>query len=179
MPIYEYHCATCQGRYKHLAKRFDAPPPACPRCGNMEVERLVSAVSVLRSASQHDTHFNVAASRVDADDLPAVARLLQTSGQLEDAEGVYGSSAYRELLRRRSAGATDHDLSDLVGDLVAEVEQDSAVQATAARKLGALQVLAQGAAAAHPHDHGFEHQHEHGPCEQCPTPKQVDNLGWA
>ena len=37
MPIYEYYCPSCNGRFNHLARRFDEPAPACPACGSLPV----------------------------------------------------------------------------------------------------------------------------------------------
>ncbi len=41
MPIYDFACATCDDKFEELV-RSDAPPPACPTCGNEETERLLS-----------------------------------------------------------------------------------------------------------------------------------------
>lgn len=41
VPIYDYACVTCDERFEEL-QRSDAPPPACPSCGNAETERLLS-----------------------------------------------------------------------------------------------------------------------------------------
>lgn len=176
MPIYEYYCPVCHGRFNHLAKQVDAAPPPCPRCQNQAVERLISAARVLKGEAAHATRFDAAARQVDAEDPQAIADFLQASGRLDDVGGVYGSPAYRELLRRRSAGASEQELSDLVGDLTAEVERDPEVQATAARLLSDyLQASPQAdnAAPAHEHDHTCDHEHEH------PHPRHAEHLGWA
>lgn len=50
MPIYEYLCPNCNGRFQKLVSGFRDPQGlACPRCGNAEVQRAVSRVSVLKS----------------------------------------------------------------------------------------------------------------------------------
>jgi putative FmdB family regulatory protein len=128
MPIYEYYCPACEGRFRHLARRIDAPPPPCPRCDSTEVERLVAAVNVVRSSAHHEHQLRETATQVDADDPRAIARFLQDSGRLEDAEGVYGSPAYRELLARRAEGATDADMTDLVDDLTSSMRASEASQ---------------------------------------------------
>ncbi len=128
MPIYEYYCPVCAGRFRHLARRIDAPPPPCPRCGTAKVERLIAAVNVVRNGMHHEHQLREAASQVNADDSRAIARFLQDSGRLTDAEGVYGSPAYRELLARRAEGATDADVSDLVDDLTSAMRASEAGQ---------------------------------------------------
>ncbi|HEU5087822.1 MAG TPA: zinc ribbon domain-containing protein [Roseiflexaceae bacterium] len=50
MPIYEYLCPACNGRFQKLVQGFNDPPGlACPRCANTEVRRAISRVAVLKS----------------------------------------------------------------------------------------------------------------------------------
>lgn len=123
LPIYEYYCPDCHGRFSHLARHYDAPSPPCPRCGCVGGERLVSVVNVVHSSSDHQEQLKTEAAAVDGQDLQAAAQFLDDSGRLADAEGLYGSRAYKELIARRAAGAKDRDLEDLVDDLVAETAQ--------------------------------------------------------
>jgi len=136
MPVYEYYCPACNGRFQHLAKRIGEPAPPCPRCGNAAVERLFSAVGLLHSAQEHQAQLKAEAAQVDADDPQAAARFLKDSGRLEDAEGLFGSAAYRELIERRTEGATDADLTDLEGDLTAQLAGDEVVQSALTAGLG-------------------------------------------
>ena len=41
MPIYEYRCVACAERFEELVRRPD-DPVACPGCGSVEAERLLS-----------------------------------------------------------------------------------------------------------------------------------------
>jgi putative FmdB family regulatory protein len=41
VPIYEYACPSCGDRFEELV-RSPAVTPACPGCGSMEPERLLS-----------------------------------------------------------------------------------------------------------------------------------------
>jgi putative FmdB family regulatory protein len=41
MPIYEYRCASCSERFEELVRRPD-DAIACPECGGVEAERLLS-----------------------------------------------------------------------------------------------------------------------------------------
>ena len=41
MPIYEYRCASCAERFEELVRRPE-DPVACPHCGGVEAERLLS-----------------------------------------------------------------------------------------------------------------------------------------
>ncbi|HOT92737.1 MAG TPA: zinc ribbon domain-containing protein [Anaerolineae bacterium] len=132
MPIYEYYCPICDGRFRHLAKFIDAPAPPCPRCGNTAVTRLISAANVIHGGKYHEHQLREAAAHVEHEDPRAIARFLQESGRLEDTEGVYGSPAYRELLARRAEGATDADVADLVDDLAAQMAGSETAQMASA-----------------------------------------------
>lgn len=122
MPIYEYYCPNCEGRFRHLARRMDALPPPCPRCGATEVERLVTAANVVHGGAHHERQLRETAVQIDTNDSRAIAHFLQDSGRLADTEGVYGSAAYRELLARRAEGAIDADVTDLVDDLASAMQ---------------------------------------------------------
>ncbi|MBX0326176.1 zinc ribbon domain-containing protein [Oscillochloris sp. ZM17-4] len=50
MPIYEYQCPACSGRFQKLVRGFSDPADlACPRCGNNQVRRAVSQFATLKS----------------------------------------------------------------------------------------------------------------------------------
>jgi putative FmdB family regulatory protein len=44
MPIYEFECEECGGRFEELVVA-DAAAPACPACGSEQTRRLLSQVS--------------------------------------------------------------------------------------------------------------------------------------
>ncbi|MGB9722793.1 MAG: FmdB family zinc ribbon protein [Chloroflexia bacterium] len=52
MPIYEYRCPHCRGRFSVLALHPEQELPRCPRCGNTEVRRLISGFATLRSEEE-------------------------------------------------------------------------------------------------------------------------------
>ncbi len=135
MPIYEYYCAVCQGRFSHLARRIEEAPPACPRCGNRQVEKLISAARVVRGEAHHHSALKEDAAAVNHEDPQAMAEFLKSSGRLEDTSGLYGSRAYRELIERRIDGATEADLADLVEDLSRAAEGAEATDLAAAMVL--------------------------------------------
>ena len=50
MPIYEYICPNCNGRFQKLVQGFGTPADlACPRCGNRDVRKAVSRVAFMQS----------------------------------------------------------------------------------------------------------------------------------
>jgi putative FmdB family regulatory protein len=50
MPIYEYICLECQGRFQKLVRGFSDPPGlVCPRCTSQQIRRMVSRFATLKS----------------------------------------------------------------------------------------------------------------------------------
>lgn len=50
MPIYEYFCPECNGKFQKLVQGFNDPPGlACPRCAGTQVKRAVSRFATLKS----------------------------------------------------------------------------------------------------------------------------------
>lgn len=51
MPIYEYRCPKCGERFEKFIRSANAQQEAvCPRCGNMEVEKIVSLFGLTGSS---------------------------------------------------------------------------------------------------------------------------------
>ena len=52
MPIYEFRCVECSNVFEllQLTQENDKKAMKCPKCNSTEVERLLSRVSVMRSA---------------------------------------------------------------------------------------------------------------------------------
>jgi putative FmdB family regulatory protein len=50
MPIYEYLCPNCNGRFQKLVRGYGDPAGlACPRCGSAEVRRAISRFATIKS----------------------------------------------------------------------------------------------------------------------------------
>ncbi len=47
MPIYEYRCKRCNGEFEKLIFRSDDTDIICPDCQSHEIEKKMSAASVL------------------------------------------------------------------------------------------------------------------------------------
>ena len=84
MPIYEYQCTECHGRFQRLVRGFADPSDlACPRCHSANVSRQISQVAHLRGESAHadallsDTQF----AGVDDNDPRALAAWAKQLGQ--------------------------------------------------------------------------------------------------
>lgn len=179
MPIYEYYCPACDGRYSHLARHIDEEAPPCPRCHYAAVERLVSTANLVHQDARHEKALAEDATRVNADNTQEISTFLDESGRLEDASGVYGSDAYRELIYRRKQGAGDADVQDLVDDLTAEMNASRGTDLASAvvfsddveNRMGA-----DGPPEHHEHnadgDSGARPDHSH-------SRRSAEDLGWA
>ena len=62
MPIYEYVCRGCGERFELIVRGADVP--ACPSCGNLDLEHLLSMFAV-STASSRGANFD-AAKRTNA-----------------------------------------------------------------------------------------------------------------
>jgi putative FmdB family regulatory protein len=78
MPLYDFDCRSCGHRFEALVRRQDAPP-ACPTCGGVDLDRLVSSFAV-SSADQRQ------ASATKARRKAAVAGRRQTAALDREAE---------------------------------------------------------------------------------------------
>jgi len=52
MPIYEYHCGSCDERVAVLV-RSSGSSPSCPDCGSPLVDKLFSTPNIISARSRH------------------------------------------------------------------------------------------------------------------------------
>ena len=162
MPIYEYYCPTCDGRFSHLVRQYDAPPPSCPGCGSHDVEKLLSRVHLGRSDTERRADFEARSREMDQEDSGEIAKFLQKAGDLGNENAPVEREVFQEIVARRAEGAQDEDLQDIV-DAIPFPEQ----------------------ALAHPRDPGHEHgpecdrdeAHSHAPKKR--SSRRAKDLGWA
>jgi len=58
MPIYEYQCKSCGHEFEAIQKISDDPLKECPACGDLELNKLVSAAGFrLKGAGWYETDF--------------------------------------------------------------------------------------------------------------------------
>jgi putative FmdB family regulatory protein len=165
MPIYEYYCSACDGRFSHLARRMDEPAPRCPGCDSIDVEKMVSLFAAGRSELDRQAAFEAGAREVDQTDPQEMARFLQRAGSLVDQAAPVDRDLFREVVDRRARGASDGDLQD-VSDAMS-FEAPGGVQADLGN-----------------HDHCSHCQgHEHGGTSsggrEARARSQARDLGWS
>ena len=84
MPIYEYECRGCNRRVSLLIRSLaSAEAPRCPRCGSVELSRLMSRFATPKS---EEARLEAAADPsqfgdLDENDPQAVARFVKRMGE--------------------------------------------------------------------------------------------------
>jgi putative FmdB family regulatory protein len=58
MPIYEYQCRSCGHEFEAIQKLTDDPLKECPACGDLELNKLISAAGFrLKGEGWYETDF--------------------------------------------------------------------------------------------------------------------------
>lgn len=181
MPIYEYYCPACDGRFSHLARSFDTAPPPCPGCGASDVERMISQFHTGRSEAGRRADLEARSQEVDGDDPQAAAQFLQEAGDLVDQVAPIEREAFREIVERRAQGAQDEDLQDVVDEIPFPRQ----------RFEGSVPSPYEGQEQGHHHGpgcaHHHHHHHDHGEPDEEPDSEPTrgrdrggaKDLGWA
>jgi putative FmdB family regulatory protein len=111
MPIYEYICPDCNGRFQKLVTGFSDPPGlACPRCSSTGVQRAVSRVAVLKSEEARAESLADASmlAGLDENDPKSIARWAKKLGkELGDDAGEDWDQMVDEMMEEEIAGEGD------------------------------------------------------------------------
>jgi len=131
MPIYEYLCPQCNGRFQKLVYGFRDPEGlACPRCGSTDVRRAISRVAVLKS---EESRIEALAdpsmlAGLDENDPRSIARWAKKLGkELGEEAGDDWDEMVDEMLEEElQRGARNQDGEDGEGN---ETETDASTSA--------------------------------------------------
>ncbi|HJZ46040.1 MAG TPA: zinc ribbon domain-containing protein [Roseiflexaceae bacterium] len=108
MPIYEYICPNCNGRFQKLVRGFSDPAGlACPRCASTEVQRAVSRVAVMKSEeSRADALADPSIlAGLDENDPRSIARWAKKLGkELGEEAGEDWDNMVEEMLEEELSG---------------------------------------------------------------------------
>lgn len=125
MPIYEYLCPSCNGRFQKLVQGFSDPAGlACPRCGHAEVRRAVSRVAVMKS---EDSRFEAMAdpsklAGLDENDPRSIARWAKKLGkELGEEAGDDWDELVDQMMEEE---LSDEDEADEAGNKRAKKSDD-------------------------------------------------------
>lgn len=116
MPIYEYACPQCNGRFQKLVRGFSDPVGlACPRCGNQQVRRAISKVAVLKSEEARIDALADPASfaGLDENDPRSIARWAKKMGkELGEDAGEDWDEMVDQMLEEELSGKADDTTGD-------------------------------------------------------------------
>ena len=116
MPIYEYLCPSCNGRFQKLVQGFSDPTGlACPRCGSAEVRRAISRVAVLKSEESRTDALSDPSmfAGLDEDDPRSIARWAKKLGKERGEEaGDDWDEMVDQMLEEEMDGDADADEDD-------------------------------------------------------------------
>ena len=112
MPIYEYECPACGAVFSELMPMDTTTAPRCPSCGNTAAKRL-SRFAVGRTEAQRQGALDDRAASVDRDSRHDIARFFKETG----GGGWMDDAAFREVVSRAAAGATDEDMADITPEV--------------------------------------------------------------
>lgn len=113
MPIYEYICPECNGRFQKLVRGFGDPADlACPRCGTSDVRRAISRFATLKSEeSRADALADPAMfAGLDENDPRSIARWAKKLGkELGDEAGEDWDELVDQMLEEELDGGAEGD----------------------------------------------------------------------
>lgn len=116
MPIYEYRCSSCRRRtsiFHTTLAAAETAQPACPRCGQPDMSRLISRFAVHRSGGDGDMGDLDDMEPPDTEDPRAMA------GWMRKMKGELGEDAgpeFDEMVDRLESGESLDELENDMGD---------------------------------------------------------------
>lgn len=115
MPIYEYVCNDCHGRFQKLVRGFSDPPGlACPRCQSVRLQRAVSRFATLKS---EDARIEAMANPanfagLDENDPRSIAQWAKRMGkELGDEAGEDWNELVDQMLEEELSGKGEDEES--------------------------------------------------------------------
>ncbi|HEX6288409.1 MAG TPA: zinc ribbon domain-containing protein [Herpetosiphonaceae bacterium] len=121
MPIYEYICANCNGRFQKLVSGFSAPAGlTCPRCGHADVRKAVSRFAVVQSEEARLESLSDPSTLggLDENDPASVARWAKKMGkELGDEAGDDWDEMVDQMLEEEMSGEGGSAAPDQSQDL--------------------------------------------------------------
>jgi putative FmdB family regulatory protein len=138
MPIYEFYCGTCHRVFSFLSRSINTSArPACPKCGQPELTRRVSAFAISKGRKEapaaaspggmpemDDPRLEKAmealageAEGMNEEDPRQAARLMR---KIFDATGMPMKSGMEEAIRRMESGEDPEKIEQEMGDVFEE-----------------------------------------------------------
>lgn len=122
MPIYEYRCHHCRRRVSIFWRSFTEAAggqPVCPNCGNRELSRLVSRISIVRTEESHldDLADPSSLGDLDENDPKSIARWMRKMSH-ETGEGMGGE--LDEMVDRLEAGESPEEIEKTMPEMAGD-----------------------------------------------------------
>ena len=118
MPIYEYRCHDCHRRVSRFYRSFTEieEEPSCPRCGSLNLTRLISRVSLVRSEEGRldDLTDPSMFGDLDEDDPKSIARWMR---KMSAESGEDMPEEFGEVIDRLESGQSPDEIEDAMPDL--------------------------------------------------------------
>lgn len=121
MPIYEYRCSDCRRRVSVWWRTFsdaETGSPACPRCGGVNLSRLISRVAFLRSEESRldDMGDPSAFGDLDEEDPRSIGRWMR---RMSAEMGEPMDDEFSEVVGRLEAGESPEAIEQSMPDFAA------------------------------------------------------------
>jgi putative FmdB family regulatory protein len=120
MPIYEYVCGACNGRFQKLVGLNSSTIIACPRCASQNVQKVVSRFAVIQSeeARLESLADPSTLGGLDMNDPASVARWAKNMGkQLGEEAGDDWDETVDQMLEEELSGERESGASGQQDDL--------------------------------------------------------------
>ena len=118
MPIYEYRCHDCHRRVSRFYRSFTEieEVPSCPRCGGLNLTRLISRVSLVRSEEGRLDALSDPSmlGDLDEDDPKSIARWMR---KMSAEGGEYMPEEFGEVIDRLESGQSPEDIESAMPEL--------------------------------------------------------------
>lgn len=117
MPIYEYYCKPCNTIFQFLIKRVTGGTrPVCPRCGEENLERVMSRFNTPNTKSDGDSMDDMAGelAGLDENDPRAMARAVR---KMADQMGEDLGPELEHALGRLEAGEDPEKIEQELEDM--------------------------------------------------------------
>lgn len=110
MPVFEFVCNDCARPFSALVGMVAAAtPPACPRCGSVDLKKQVSRFARVRSEEDTIDALADKADNANLDDPQVMRRLMREMSQEmgEDMDGENFEQMMEETMEQEAGGASD------------------------------------------------------------------------
>jgi putative FmdB family regulatory protein len=136
MPIYDFYCERCNTIFNFYSKTANtAKQPACPRCKEMPLRRLMSGFSIVKKGTEEQGEDPLPfdeekmekamgmlaqeAEHINEDDPRQAAQMMR---KLSEMTGLRMGKGMQEALERMEAGEDPEKIEEEIGDILEEEE---------------------------------------------------------